>query len=87
MNVKPRCNDAHKKFLLSFCAKSPLDLLVHFHGHPPLVASNFIRSDLPGALVVLNERGLSSAYARPYRDPGAFESLLAVVRTHAGAAR
>ncbi len=68
-------------------APARLDLLVHFHGHPPLVASNFIRSDLPGALVVLNERGLSSAYARPYRDPGTFESLLAVVRTHAGAAR
>lgn len=64
-----------------------LDLLVHFHGHPPLMASNFIRSGLEGALVVLNERGLSSAYARPYRDPIAFESLLALVRTQAGARR
>ena len=64
-----------------------VDLVVHFHGHPPLVAENFRRAGRPGALVVLNERGLSAAYAAPYRDPLAFEALLAEVRTVVGARR
>lgn len=52
------------------------DLLVHFHGHPPVVCSNFLAAGLSAPLVVINFSGLSAAYARPFADPNRFSQVL-----------
>jgi hypothetical protein len=53
-----------------------VDLLVHFHGHPPVVRDNFLASGTAGALAVLNYPGLSAAYAKPFKDEAQFGGVL-----------
>lgn len=52
------------------------NLLMHFHGEWNVVRRNFERSRLNAVLVVLNYKGLSSAYARPFRDVRRFQEML-----------
>ena len=55
----------------------PIDVTVHFHGLARVAADNFVKSELDGALVVINFKGLSAAYAKPFRDkPALFETAL-----------
>ncbi len=54
-------------------------LLIHFHGAVPTVADNFHQSGLKGVLVVINCRGLSSAYRRPFENQALFPYLLSHV--------
>ncbi|MBI3881124.1 MAG: hypothetical protein HY301_13815 [Verrucomicrobia bacterium] len=56
------------------------DLLVFFHGHPPLVCSDLARSGKSAALVVVNFNGLSAAYATPFKDTNLFGKILAEAR-------
>lgn len=42
------------------------NVLVHFHGAPETVCSAFARSEMATVLVVVNFRGLSSAYSTPF---------------------
>jgi hypothetical protein len=53
------------------------DMLVFFHGHPPVVRSNLTRSGKAAALVVVNFNGLSAAYAKPFADTNLFGKILA----------
>ena len=46
----------------------PIEVLVHFHGMASVAADNFEKSKRNGALVVINFKGLSTAYAKPFRD-------------------
>ncbi len=58
-------------------ARRDLDLLVHFHGNEEVAARNFEASGLDAVLLVVNFRGLSSAYAEPFRTtPDLFDQLL-----------
>ncbi|MDF1788965.1 MAG: hypothetical protein P1U82_24095 [Verrucomicrobiales bacterium] len=55
----------------------PIDLLVHFHGMASVAAANFEKLNWKGALVVINFKGLSAAYAKPFREDSALlESVL-----------
>lgn len=54
-----------------------VDLLIHFHGHPPVVKENLLRSGKLSCLLVVNENGLSAAYAKPFKDAASFSNLLA----------
>jgi hypothetical protein len=56
------------------------DVLVFFHGHPPVVCSNLTRSGKTAALVVVNFNGLSAAYAKPFADNNLFGKILADAR-------
>lgn len=58
-------------------AGSRVELLVHFHGHLPLMVENFLKAGRPGALLVLNFPGLSAAYAKPFQDTNEFSRVLA----------
>lgn len=59
----------------------PIDLVVHLHGAVPAVERALDESGWDAAAVVVNEPGLSSAYARPFADPGHFPTLLDEART------
>src|ERR1041384_869700 len=52
-----------------------IDLLIHFHGHPPVVKQNLLASGKRAVLVIINQNGLSEAYAAPFRPPGKFTNL------------
>ena len=52
------------------------DLLVHFHGHPPVVRNNALWARLNVMLVTANYNGLSRAYSTPFSDPALFQQLL-----------
>jgi hypothetical protein len=56
------------------------DLLVFFHGHPPLVCSNLTRSGKSSLLIVVNFNGLSAAYAKPFTDTNLFGKILSDAR-------
>jgi hypothetical protein len=56
------------------------DLLVHFHGAPEVVRREFDASGLRAALLVVNFRGLSAAYEKPFSEAGRFADLLAAAR-------
>jgi hypothetical protein len=56
------------------------DVLVFFHGHPPVVCSNLTRSGKSAALVVVNFNGLSAAYAKPFTDTNLFGKILSKAR-------
>lgn len=56
------------------------DLLVFFHGHPPLVCSNLSWSGKSVPVVVVNYSGLSAAYAGPFRDTNRFGAMLREAR-------
>jgi hypothetical protein len=47
----------------------PIDLVIHLHGNEQAVARALDESGWTAAVVVVNEPGLSSAYARPFADP------------------
>lgn len=52
-------------------------LSVHFQGGPVIAEENFVRSGARGVLIASTLGGLSSAFARRYEDPAAFDVLLA----------
>ena len=57
-------------------------VLVHFHGAPKTVCSAFARSDVNAILVVVNFRGLSSAYSAPFAsDATLFLQILQRAKT------
>lgn len=53
-----------------------IDILIHFHGDPTTVARNFTTAGLDGVAVMVNYKGLSNAYAQPFRDRSLFASIL-----------
>lgn len=54
------------------------DLLIHFHGAVDTVRGAMERAGTAATVVVVNQPGLSAAYAAPFReDPGLFARLLA----------
>lgn len=53
-----------------------VDLLIHFHGHPPVVCSNLLSAGKVAPVVIVNFKGLSAAYAEPFRDPSRLDNLL-----------
>lgn len=56
------------------------DLLVHFHGEPNIILREAGRASLNSAIAIVNFRGLSSAYRRPFEhDASLFEQLLVQV--------
>lgn len=60
--------------------ESKSDLMVFFHGHPPVVCSNVMRSEKLVPVVVVNFKGLSAAYATPFKDAKLFGTVLAEAR-------
>lgn len=59
-------------------AGSPGDLLIHFHGAVDTIRRAMERGGLEATVVVVNQPGLSAAYATPFRDdPALFARLLA----------
>src|SRR5450432_4122165 len=59
----------------------PYDLLVHFHGAPPVVEAAFEHSGINGALVVYNLGIGSGAYEDPYSIPNSYDHMLESVAT------
>lgn len=57
-------------------ARGVVDLVVHLHGAESAVERALGESGWPVAAVVVNRKGLSSAYARPFADPKLFTALL-----------
>lgn len=54
------------------------DLLIHFHGAVDTIRGAMERAGTSATVVVVNQPGLSAAYAAPFRDdPGLFPRLLA----------
>lgn len=54
------------------------DLLIHFHGAVDTIRGAMEKSGLEATVVVVNQPGLSAAYAAPFRDdPDLFDRLLA----------
>lgn len=66
-------------------ASGRVPLCVHFQGGPTSAEENFVRMERPGVLIASTIQGLSSAFARPYRDPRAFAALLAAGEQALGA--
>lgn len=60
--------------------EAKVDLLVHFHGHPPTVMRNVAQAGVDAVVVTVNYPGLSSVYRRPFSDPALFGSLLEAAR-------
>lgn len=60
--------------------RGPIDLVVHLHGAVPAVERALDESGWKAAVVVVNEPGLSSAYAKPFADPEHFPTLLGEAR-------
>lgn len=60
----------------------PGDLLIHFHGAVETIRQALERAGTEATVVVVNQPGLSAAYAAPFReDPQLFASLLAAARS------
>ncbi|MFM9010751.1 MAG: hypothetical protein ACKON8_07745 [Planctomycetota bacterium] len=56
---------------------APGDLLIHFHGAVDTIRQAVERAGIRATVVVVNQPGLSAAYALPFReDPDVFASLL-----------
>lgn len=54
-----------------------LDVLIHFHGAAPVVIKAFAAARIDAVFIVVNFRGLSSAYAKPFREsPNLFQEVL-----------
>jgi hypothetical protein len=69
----------------SFHAKNgAYDLLVHFHGLGKLQEANIERAGLNVGVVSVNLGAGTDPYARGFRDPAAFERLLADVEAEIG---
>ncbi len=60
-------------------AEQPYDLLIHFHGAPPVLESAFERSGIDGVLVIYNWGIGSGAYEDPFAAPGTFSQVLASI--------
>ncbi|MFM7242651.1 MAG: hypothetical protein ACKO40_00560 [Planctomycetaceae bacterium] len=59
-------------------ASDPGDLLIHFHGAVDTIRGAMERAGTSATVVVVNQPGLSAAYAAPFRDdPKLFGALLA----------
>lgn len=58
-------------------AAQPYDLLIHFHGAPPVVESAFEKSGIDGVLVVYNWGIGSGAYEDAFASPGSFNQIVA----------
>lgn len=57
---------------------APGDLLIHFHGAVDTIRGAMERAGTSATVVVVNQPGLSAAYAAPFRDdPDLFDRLLA----------
>lgn len=57
---------------------APSDLLIHFHGAIETIRGAMERAGTTATVVVVNQPGLSAAYATPFRDdPDLFTRLLA----------
>jgi hypothetical protein len=54
-----------------------VNLVLHLHGAAAIVERAVVEAHWPAALIVLNRKGLSSVYARPFADPALFDRLLA----------
>jgi hypothetical protein len=57
-------------------AAQPYDLLIHFHGAPPVVESAFEKSGIDGVLVVYNWGIGSGAYEDAFASPGSFGQIV-----------
>ncbi len=57
-------------------AEKPYDLLIHFHGAPPVLEAAFEKSGIDGVLVVYNWGIGSGAYEEPFAAPGTFNQLM-----------
>ncbi len=55
----------------------PFDLLIHFHGAPPVLEAAFERSGIDGALAILNLGIGSGRYDAAFQWGGSFDALLA----------
>lgn len=64
--------------LLSGCrvAEKPYDVLIHFHGAPPVLETAFEKSGINGVLVIYNWGIGSGAYEDPFAAPGTFSQLM-----------
>lgn len=63
----------------------PGHLLIHFHGAVDTIRAAIEKSGLDATVVVVNQPGLSAAYAAPFRDdPRLFAKLLAMPARIAG---
>jgi hypothetical protein len=61
------------------------DLLIHFHGAVDTIRGAMAKTGLETTVVVVNQPGLSAAYAAPFRaDPDLFRKLLAEPARTAG---
>ena len=58
-------------------AAKPYDLLIHFHGAPPVLESAFEKSGIDGVLVVYNWGIGSGAYEDAFQAPGSFSQIIA----------
>jgi hypothetical protein len=56
--------------------QKPYDLLIHFHGAPPVLETAFEKSGIDGALVIYNWGIGSGAYEDPFAAPGTFNQLV-----------
>src|SRR5258706_7924411 len=67
--------------LLDGCrvTQKPYDLLIHFHGAPPVIEAAVEKADIDGALVIFNWGIGSGAYEDKLASPGSFDQLLAGV--------
>lgn len=57
-------------------AQKPYDLLIHFHGAPPVLEAAFDKSGIDGVLVIYNWGIGSGAYEDPFAAPGMFNQVL-----------
>jgi hypothetical protein len=60
-------------------AQKPYDLLIHFHGAPPVLEAAFEKSGIDGVLVIYNWGIGSGAYEDPFAAPGTFNQLTASI--------
>jgi len=57
-----------------------VDVLVHFHGAPHIVVREVDLARLRAVVIIVNYKGLSATYERPYSEPERFANLLAEAR-------
>lgn len=58
-------------------AAREVDVLVHFHGAPHIVVREVGLARLQAVVIIVNYKGLSATYEKPYSEPERFASLLA----------
>lgn len=60
-------------------ASRPYDLLIHFHGAPPVMESAFERSGIDGVLAVINLGLGSGKYETAFQAPGSYDVFVATI--------